>query len=215
MIPSLVSQVEKLYRDKSGQSEHVDILNPEPASLEAISSLEMEFGYELTDELKSLYLFSDGVLPVSGEDMLPLILATHHFNSLQVATDTIRDLLKFGKTARQSDYDEVLQGNLYNEYYFNHRLGAIVHQEFHPHWFPIGAIRGMSTYILVDHAPAKNGLHGQVIFVNLGRSALVLADSLQEYFKKLIKHYDYAYKQENDYKVMLRIAKNSWLRTLF
>ena len=98
------------------------------------------------------------------------------------------ELLQLNKTARQAEFDELVLGELYLDFFVNHKLGAIKHQEFYPYWYPLGSMYGIGTYILVDHSPGSSGSYGRVIFIDNGRKAIVLADSIANFLKKLKRH---------------------------
>jgi len=209
----MLKKLEEKFKSVAGISEDTAVLSRQNLSESALYKQQLAMGFEFTKELRELYQEADGTSIGPSGDPYPLFF-THIFNPIDTVITIHQDLVSLSKTAHAAEYEETRQGNLYKDYYFNHKLGAIQHLEFHAHWFPLGGIGGMSTYIMVDHAPGPSGVYGQVIYINLGRKAIVLADSIEQYFEKLIKHAKYANKQEDDYKVMLRLATDSIWRSM-
>ena len=193
MASKLRTELEKL----ESLLKAIDIsLEPQPGILNReFSEVEKEFDLDLGEDLRELYLFSNGS---RLQKWFVVHLSSCYFCSIQKAIEhkNLFDRIRAeGRdwTHPDPDRDPRIKQNVW----------------FHPKWFPIAEINGFSTTILFDGSPSEEGDYGQIIVYHHDPDYMFyVAGSFIEFFQK--SNYEIQQFVEGKSKDLLFLEPDKW-----
>lgn len=202
-ISHLLIELDKAYRSLEGLSDTVLNL---PATQSDIAEYEELLGFQMCNELRSLFLCSNGSRGISV-DPFPVprdsLFLTHPFSSLEQSAVDYKKLTEMGGFEKRGKFfEEKISSDRFANH---HRVNAIKREPYSSKWIPIGNNR-TGAYIIVDHDPGEGGVVGQVIFLDVLTEMVLVSDSIRDYLRLLLDNQDTLFSTEDSHSELIRIA---------